>query len=147
MAAPKHPGRTEKEIAGCVSALPSPLTAHANETGNVPPETMDETMDDDAKDPGPFQQRNTPAADSEDAAAESMEEAMDGDSHPRTARFPSRTLCPERPLIDAPTTAHEPQQPQQTKAEKRNRQRARENQGQTQTQSSHEGISGDVVTA
>ena len=40
---------------------------------------MDETMDDDAKDPGPFQQRNDPATEPEDAVAESMDETMDGD--------------------------------------------------------------------
>ena len=34
---------------------PLPPTAHANETGNVPRETMDEAMGDGAKDPGPFQ--------------------------------------------------------------------------------------------
>ena len=48
---------------------PPPPTAHANETENVPPVTMDETMDDCAKDTGPFQQRNTPATDSEDTVA------------------------------------------------------------------------------
>eukprot|EP00614_Pseudopedinella_elastica_P012583 CAMPEP_0172591984 /NCGR_PEP_ID=MMETSP1068-20121228/10878_1 /TAXON_ID=35684 /ORGANISM="Pseudopedinella elastica, Strain CCMP716" /LENGTH=84 /DNA_ID=CAMNT_0013388759 /DNA_START=309 /DNA_END=563 /DNA_ORIENTATION=- len=41
---------------------------------------MDETMDDDTKDPEPFQQGGTPAADSEDAIAESMDETMDGDT-------------------------------------------------------------------
>ena len=38
---------------------PPPPIAHANETGNVPPGTMDETMGDDTKDPEPFQQRGT----------------------------------------------------------------------------------------
>ena len=62
---------------------PPPLTAHANETGNVRPENMDQTMDDDAKEPGPFQQRNDPATETEDAVAESMDESTDGDSRPQ----------------------------------------------------------------
>ena len=48
---------------------------------------MDEAMDDDTEDLGNFQQRGTPAADSEDAVAESMDGTMDGDSHPRPAEF------------------------------------------------------------
>ena len=36
-------------------------------------------MDDDAKDPGPFQQRSDPAAESEGTVVESMDESMDGD--------------------------------------------------------------------
>ena len=41
---------------------------------------MDETIDDDTKDPEPFQQGGTPAADSEDAIAVRMDETMDGDT-------------------------------------------------------------------
>ena len=33
---------------------PPPPTAHANETGNVQPETMDETIGDDTGDPGQY---------------------------------------------------------------------------------------------
>eukprot|EP00614_Pseudopedinella_elastica_P018983 CAMPEP_0172647986 /NCGR_PEP_ID=MMETSP1068-20121228/241036_1 /TAXON_ID=35684 /ORGANISM="Pseudopedinella elastica, Strain CCMP716" /LENGTH=219 /DNA_ID=CAMNT_0013462285 /DNA_START=470 /DNA_END=1129 /DNA_ORIENTATION=+ len=40
---------------------------------------MDETMGDDTKDPGPFQQRSDPAAEPEGALAQSMDESMDGD--------------------------------------------------------------------
>ena len=58
---------------------PPPLTAHANETGNVRPENMDQTIDNDAKEPGPLQQRDASAAEPEDAVAESMDETMDGD--------------------------------------------------------------------
>ena len=83
---------------------PSPPTAHANETGNVPPETMDEAMDDDTKDPGPFQQRNDPATEPKDAVAESMDETMDCDSHPRPAEPPSRAPYPAEPGA-AQTTA------------------------------------------
>ena len=49
---------------------------------------MDEAIDDDTKDLGQFQQRGTPAADSEDAVAESMDEAMDGDFTTTTAPTP-----------------------------------------------------------
>ena len=76
---PMHLHREPSTLYTEPAFAPSPPTAHANETGNVPPGTMDETMDDDTKDPGPFQQRNDPAAEPEDAAAESMDETMDGD--------------------------------------------------------------------
>jgi len=49
---------------------------------------MDETMDDDAKDPGIFQQRSASGAKPEDTVAENMDEAMDGDSTTTTARTP-----------------------------------------------------------
>ena len=39
---------------------------------------MDEAMGDGAMDPGPFQQRNTPAIEPEGTVAESMNESMDG---------------------------------------------------------------------
>ena len=67
---------------------PPPPTAHANETGNVPPETMDEAMDDDTKDPGQFQQRSDPAVEPEDAVAESMDESMDQDATTKTTPAP-----------------------------------------------------------
>ena len=64
----------------------SPPTAHANETGNVRPETMDEAMGDDAKGPVQFLRRNAPAAESEYKVAESMDESTDtpreAPSHP-----------------------------------------------------------------
>ena len=58
---------------------PPPRTTHANETGNVPPKTTDEVMDDGTKDPGPFQQGSDPAAEPEEAVAENMDESMDDD--------------------------------------------------------------------
>ena len=45
-------------------------------TGNVPPETMDEAMDNDTKDHGPYQQRGDPAAEPENAVTERMDEAI-----------------------------------------------------------------------
>ena len=53
-----------------------PQTAHAKETKNAPSETMDEAIDNSAKDPGPFQQRYAPAAELEGKIAESMDEKM-----------------------------------------------------------------------
>ena len=44
---------------------------------NVRPEAMDETMDDDAKDPGIFQRRSASGAKPEDAVTGSMDEKMD----------------------------------------------------------------------
>ena len=60
---------------------------------------MDELMGDDAKDPGPFQQRGAPAAEPGNSVAESMDEAMDYDT--TTATTPP--LIPEHP--DQPTGA------------------------------------------
>lgn len=55
-------------------------------TGNVRPENMDQTIDNDAKEPGPLQQRDASAAEPEDAVAESMDETMDGDPVANTHR-------------------------------------------------------------
>ena len=57
-----------------------------DETGNFPPETMNEAMDDYAKDPGPFEQRSDPATEHENAVVESMDETMDGDLAAKTIR-------------------------------------------------------------
>ena len=50
---------------------------------------MDGAMDDDRKDPGPFQQRNDPATEPKDAAAVSMDETMDGDLDAPTGSTPT----------------------------------------------------------
>ena len=124
--APKYPERTTKK--------------------EIPPETMDEAMDDDTKDPGPFQQRSDPAAEPEDAVAESMDETMDGDSRPQPTRLPSRALCLKGPITNAPTTTHKPPQPQLTKTQKKRRQLIRKRQTQAQTQAYHQddGSGGEV---
>ena len=108
---------------------PPPPTAHANETGNAPSGIMDEAMDDDTKDLGPFQQRGTPAADSEDAVIESTDEAMDRTLHPQPAEHHLGALCPEDHITNTPTATQKPPQPQQTKAQKKNQRRARKLQG------------------
>ena len=50
---------------------------------------MDEAMGDDTKDPGPFQQRGSPAAEPENAVTESMDETMDCDLAAPTVSTPT----------------------------------------------------------
>ena len=58
-------------------------------------------MGDDAKGPGPSQQTGAPAADPEDAIAESMDESMDNDTTTVTTPAPHRSITPE--YHDLPT--------------------------------------------
>ena len=103
--APKYPERTTKK--------------------EIPPETMDEAMDDDTKDPGPFQQRNDPAAEPEDAVAESMDETMDSNSLYRQATPPQETPFFEGPTANAHAPAPTLTQRSFTKTQKKNRMRER----------------------
>ena len=66
-----------------------------DETGNFPPETMNEAMNDYAKDPGPFQQRSDPATEHENAVVESMNETMDGDLAATTVSTPTPKHQPD----------------------------------------------------
>ena len=61
------------EHRNCHAKDPVPIQPKV-ETGNGQPETTDEAMGDDAKDPGQFQQRGPSAAEPEDAVAESIDE-------------------------------------------------------------------------
>ena len=96
---------------------PPPLTAHVNESGNVPPETTDEAMNDDTEDPGPFQQRSDPAVKPENAVAESMDGTMD---HNTT------TTTTPAPHIGAPRPANWTQTPRTQKCHWKQRNKARQ---------------------
>ena len=72
--------------ANCEHSNPCQLGTY--ETGNAPPETIDQAMGDDTKGPGEVQQRNAPATEPEDKVAENMDEAMNDDTTTATAPAP-----------------------------------------------------------
>lgn len=101
-------------------------------------------MGDDTKDPRPFQQRGSSAAEPEDAVTESTYESTYGYSHPQPAGHHSNPLYPERHITNSPATVPTLTPPKLNKAQKKNHMRIRPRQAR-RAQTNHRGEEMPVV--